>query len=67
MLFPFDESAIWRYGSLRTDLEKRGQQIGALDTIIASHALALDAVLVTNNTREFKRVKGLRYENWAAA
>ena len=65
-IFPFDESAIWRYGSLRAYLEKRGQPIGALDTIIASRALALDAILVTNNTREFKRVKGLRYENWAA-
>jgi tRNA(fMet)-specific endonuclease VapC len=50
---------------LRYYLEKLGQPIGALDTMIASHALALDTVLVTNNVREFMRVPGLRYENWA--
>lgn len=65
-IFPFDASIVWHYGRLRADLEKRGQPIGALDTLIASHALALDTVLVTNNVREFMRVPGLRYENWAA-
>lgn len=62
---PFDEQAVWAYGELRADLERRGQPIGALDTMIAAHALALDALLVTNNTREFERVSGLRLENWA--
>jgi tRNA(fMet)-specific endonuclease VapC len=62
---PFDEQAIWRYAELRTELERRGTPIGALDTQIAAHALALGCTLVTNNTREFERVAGLRLENWA--
>lgn len=65
-ILPFDESAIWHYGELRADLERLGQPIGALDTMIAAHALAIDTILVTNNTREFERVPGLRLENWAA-
>ncbi|NTW69260.1 MAG: type II toxin-antitoxin system VapC family toxin [Chlorobiaceae bacterium] len=64
-LFPFDASAIWFYGEMRSDLERRGEPIGSLDTMIAAHAQALGAVLVTNNVREFKRVKGLIIENWA--
>jgi tRNA(fMet)-specific endonuclease VapC len=52
------------YGELRADLEKRGQPIGPLDMMIAAHALSLDATLVTHNTREFARVKGLRMEDW---
>jgi hypothetical protein len=43
---------------------QQGQAIGALDTMIAAHALASNAILVTNNTREFDRVPGLRLENW---
>jgi tRNA(fMet)-specific endonuclease VapC len=54
------------YGPLRADLERRGRPIGALDTIIAAHAIALGAVLVTNNGREFGRVAGLRVEDWSA-
>ena len=65
-ILPFDESIIWYYGELRTDLERRGQPIGTLDTMIAAHALATNTILVTNNTREFERVLGLRLENWAA-
>ncbi len=64
-LFPFDETAIWHYGEIRRELEKRGEPIGALDTMIAAHAKALNAVLVTNNSREFSRVAGLMIENWA--
>jgi tRNA(fMet)-specific endonuclease VapC len=52
------------YAALRSDLERRGQSIGQNDMLIAAHALALDAILVTDNVREFKRVKGLRIENW---
>lgn len=63
-IIPFDEKAVWAYGELRTDLERRGQPIGSLDTMIAAHALSMNAVLVTNNTREFSRVKGLQLENW---
>lgn len=63
-VLPFDERAVWAYGDLRAELERLGQPIGAMDTMIAAHALAVDAVLVTNNTREFSRVSGLRLENW---
>ncbi len=63
-IMPFDETAIWTYGELRVDLEGRGQSIGSLDTMIAAHALSMNAVLVTNNTREFSRVKDLKLENW---
>ena len=52
------------YGVLRTSLEKQGNIIGANDLWIAAHAMALDLTLVTNNTREFSRVEGLRIENW---
>jgi tRNA(fMet)-specific endonuclease VapC len=64
-LLAFDERCVWAYGNLRADLERTGQGIGALDTMIAAHALALDALLVTNNLREFSRVSGLRLANWA--
>lgn len=60
----YDESASFLYGELRADLEKRGQPIGSLDMMIAAHALSLDVPLVTNNTKEFERVKGLKLENW---
>ncbi len=61
-----DDSARKFYGQLRTALERRGEKIGAHDMLIAAHALALDATLVTNNEREFRRIKGLRIENWAS-
>jgi tRNA(fMet)-specific endonuclease VapC len=63
-ILPFDANAGRAYGSLRATLELNGHPIGALDTMIAAHALSLGAVLVTNNTREFKRVQGLLLENW---
>lgn len=52
------------YGKVRSHLERSGQPIGPLDTLIAAHALSLDLVLVTNNEREFGRVPDLRVENW---
>ena len=64
-VLPFDASAIWHYVDLRAALERRGEPIGALDTMIAAHAMASNTILVTNNTREFARVAGLRLENWA--
>jgi tRNA(fMet)-specific endonuclease VapC len=60
----FDDRAIWRYGILRAELARSGTPIGALDTLIAAHALTLGCTLVTNNTREFARVDGLALENW---
>jgi len=64
-ILPVDVSVIWHYGEIRSDLEKRGTPIGSLDTMIAAHARAIGAVLVTNNVRELSRVEGLRVENWA--
>ncbi len=55
------------YATLRADLERRGQVIGQNDMLIAAHALALDAILVTDNVSEFKRIKGLKIENWLRA
>jgi tRNA(fMet)-specific endonuclease VapC len=52
------------YGALRTELETAGTPIGANDLLIASHALALGYTLVTDNVREFSRVKGLAVANW---
>lgn len=63
-VLPFDADAARAYGRLRRHLEQRGTPIGALDTLIAAHALALRATLVTNNTREFARVPDLKVENW---
>ena len=64
IILPFDEAVIWAYGELRAELERRGTPIGSLDTMIAAHAIRQQALLVTNNTREFARVPGLRLENW---
>ena len=66
-ILPFDTKAVWAYGNLRADLERRGTPIGSLDTLIAAHALSQQAMLVTNNTREFAKVPGLQLENWATA
>ena len=65
-LAPFDQAAAEAYGTIRVALEKKGRPIGPLDTLIAAHAVALGAVLVTNNTREFRRVPGLSVEDWSA-
>jgi len=63
-ILPFPAEALWRYGELRTALERAGTPIGALDTLIAAHALSLNVTLVSNNLREFQRVDGLRCDNW---
>lgn len=63
-ILPFDQKASWIYGDLRAELEKHGTTIGSLDTLIAAHALSQQSTLVTNNTREFALVPGLRLENW---
>ena len=64
-ILPFDSQAAIEYGIIRNCLEKAGSPIGPLDTLIAAHALAMGACLVTNNEREFSRVPGLRVENWS--
>jgi tRNA(fMet)-specific endonuclease VapC len=61
---PFDAKAAETYGSVRAGLEADGKPIGPLDTLIAAHALSLGLTLVTNNVREFSKVRRLRVENW---
>jgi len=63
---PFDAAAARLYGPIRADLEKRGRLIGSYDLLIAAHAKSVDALLVTDNAKEFDRVAGLRTVNWLA-
>jgi tRNA(fMet)-specific endonuclease VapC len=59
-----DHEVVHHYATIRTHLEKAGTPIGPNDTLIAAHALALNCTLVTDNETEFRRVPGLRVENW---
>ena len=63
-ILDWDQDAAWIYGNVRQALEAKGQRIGERDLLLACQALALDATMVTNNTREFERVEGLKLENW---
>lgn len=60
----FDGQAATHFGQLRAELAKAGKPIGPYDQMIAGHARASGLILVTNNLKEFKRVPGLRVENW---
>lgn len=64
-VLPFDVEAALRYGEVGAMLADLGSPIGQMDTLIAAHALALERVLVTNNTKHFSKVRGLRVQNWA--
>ncbi len=63
-VLPFDIPADSEYGDVRSRLEKVGKPIGANDLLIAAHASAVNATIVTANVDEFKRVHGLKVENW---
>jgi tRNA(fMet)-specific endonuclease VapC len=63
-VMPFDETAAREAGRVRAELEKKGQRIGAMDTLIAAHAKSLGLPVVTNNVADFSRVRGLKVENW---
>ncbi len=65
-VLPFDVPADAQYGTIRSKLEAAGQPIGGNDLLIAAHAYATGATMVTANTDEFKRVGGLDVENWLA-
>jgi len=65
-ILPFSEHAAAEYSKIRADLEKQGNIIGAYDLMIGAHALSENITLVTNNTREFKRIENLSLENWAS-
>ena len=58
------QDAAKHYAEIRADLKKRGAQLGAADLMIAAHARAMGAIIVTNNVKDFGRVKGLEVENW---
>lgn len=64
LIDPWDEEAARHYGAIRALLQKEGTPIGNNDLLIAAHARSLDAVLVTNNNREFARVPDLTLEDW---
>lgn len=63
-ILPFEQDADRCYATIRADLERRGTPIDANDLLIAAHALAVGATLVTDNVREFARIDGLSVENW---
>jgi tRNA(fMet)-specific endonuclease VapC len=60
----FDEEAAKAYGVVRAELEKIGKSIGSMDTLIGAHALSLGVTLVTNNTKEFRKIKNLKVVDW---
>jgi tRNA(fMet)-specific endonuclease VapC len=64
IILPWDDAASLAYARVRSGVESRGRPIGNLDLLIASHAVALGAVLVTNNVKHFSQVSGLKLENW---
>jgi tRNA(fMet)-specific endonuclease VapC len=60
----FSDEAASHYAKIRADLKARGTMIGANDLLIAAHARSAGLTLITNNTREFRRVRELSIENW---
>ena len=65
-VLPFDAPADAEYGNIRAELEAAGKPIGGNDLLIAAHARISGATVVTANTNEFKRIPGLKVENWLA-
>ena len=64
VVLSWDMEAAREYGKIRSSLERKGTPIGNMDLLIAAHALSQKCTIVSNNLREFKRVKNLKYENW---
>ncbi|HEX5231521.1 MAG TPA: type II toxin-antitoxin system VapC family toxin [Bradyrhizobium sp.] len=65
-VLPFDVPAGAEYGGIRSELEGAGKPVGGNDLLIAAHARAIGATIVTANTNEFRRIRGLKVENWLA-
>lgn len=65
-VLPLDAPVDEKYGEIRSELERAGPPIGSNDLLVAAHAYATGATIVTANTGEFKRVRGLNVENWLA-
>ena len=66
-VLPFEDGAAMQYGEIRAELEGKGQVIGALDMLIAAHGKSKGLTVVTNNTGEFRRVSGLKLEDWSSS
>jgi tRNA(fMet)-specific endonuclease VapC len=60
----YDDAVAPVYGRVRAELERAGTPIGPLDTMLAAHALSMGLTIVTDNEREFRRVSGLKVQNW---
>ena len=65
-ILPYGDGAEQHYGEVRAHLERLGTPIGALDMLIAAHALSTGCTLITNNMKEFDRVPNLKVSNWVA-
>ena len=63
-ILPLDSDVARAYARIRSELEAEGRPIGPLDTMIVAHAVSVGATLVTNDVREFRRVRGLRVADW---
>jgi tRNA(fMet)-specific endonuclease VapC len=63
-VLPWSEHAIWQFGFQKSRLRNLGTPVSEIDLLLGCQALALDYVFVTNNTREFERIEGLKLENW---
>jgi tRNA(fMet)-specific endonuclease VapC len=63
---PWDESVMWIYGEQYHHLKSTGRKIGEVDLLLGCQALVMGVTFVTNNTREFERIEGLKLENWLA-
>ena len=63
-VLPWTHAAMWHFGDQRQRLKLAGQPIAEIDLLIGAQALASDLVVVTNNTKEFERIEGLKLENW---
>ena len=66
-IVPWTESAATIYAKLRNELEQSGNPIGNMDMLIASSAIAENAILVTNNVTHFSRIESLQFDNWVAS
>ena len=66
-ILDFDQMAAAEYGRIRSVLESKGKPIGPMDLLLAAQARSHNLALVTNNEKEFRRIDGLRIENWVSA
>jgi len=66
-IIPFDDNDAVDFGEIKKELEKKGKIIGPMDLLLAAQAKSKKLILVTNNTKEFERVEGLKIENWLQA